>query len=395
MPPAEIAVLVRASFLMNALESQLAASGIPYRVVGGPRFFERMEIRDALSYLQLAAFPHAFLAFSRVANRPRRGLGPVSVAAVRRLGMEQGIPVAESARAALAEKRVRGKAGPALAELADQFLGWQDACRAGERPARLAERILDESGYLAMWQGERTPDSAGRVDNLHELLSTLEEHDNVASFLEHVALLQEGEEDQGRERISLMTIHAAKGLEFDTVFLPGWEDEVIPSPRSLEDRRPHALEEERRIAHVAVTRARRSVAITYAARRLAFGAYQYRTPSRFLSDLPDASVEHMEDGFDSDIPSTSRLEAAAVRTEQYLSPGWSRMRQNLPGASDGVAKLATTKSFPRFQVRERVFHRKFGYGEVVQHGEDKHVRVEFQTGVKTVLAAFLAPASQD
>ncbi len=394
VPPAEIAILVRASFLMNALESQLAVSGIPYRVVGGPRFFDRMEVRDAVSYLQLAAFPHAFLSFSRVANRPRRGIGPVSVAAVRQTGQEQNLPVADAAYAALAQSKVRGRAGPELASLAGQIQGWQAACEAGEPPAKIAASILEESGYLAMWRNEKTPDSAGRVENLEEFLTTLERFDSVRAFLEHVALVNEDESDSGPERISLMTIHAAKGLEFDTVFLPGWEDETFPSPRSLEERRPHGLEEERRIAHVAVTRARKNVAITYAARRFAFGSFQYRTPSRFLTELPDASVHYLQDGFDTDIPSSSRLEAAAARSEQYLSPGWSRMQKNLSRASDGVAKLAGTRSLSRFKVQERVFHVKFGYGEV-QRSDDKHVQVEFQTGVKTVLAAFLAPASRN
>ena len=392
VPPSEIAVLVRASFLMNVLETQLTASGIPYRVVGGARFFDRMEVRDAVSYLQLANYPHAFLSFSRIANRPRRGLGPVSIAAVRQAGQARGLPVIEAARTALAESRIRGKAGPELSALADQIQGWQEACQAGESPAELGARILEESGYFAMWRNERTPDAAGRVENLNEFLSTLEQHENVDAFLEHVALLNEEETDSGPERINLMTVHAAKGLEFDTVFLPGWEDEVFPSPRSMEERRPHGLEEERRIAHVAVTRARRSIAITYAARRLAFGSFQYRTPSRFLSELPETGVEHLEDGFDVEIASaSSRLETVAARTQQYLSPGWSRMQQNLSTASDGIAKFSRADSLPRFEVHERVFHKKFGYGEV-QRADDKHVQVEFQTGVKTVLAAFLAPA---
>ena len=395
VPPAEIAILVRASFLMNVLETQLAASGIPYRVVGGARFFDRMEVRDAVSYLHLATFPHAFLAFSRIANRPRRGLGPVSVAAVRQAGQMRDLPVVEAARTALAESRIRGKAGPELAALADQIQGWQEACREGERPADLGARILAESGYLAMWKNEKTPDAAGRVENLNELLSTLEQHESVSAFLERVALLNEEETESGPERINLMTIHAAKGLEFDTVFLPGWEDEVFPSPRSLEERRPYGLEEERRIAHVAVTRARRSIAITHAARRLAFGSFQYRSPSRFLSELPDTSVELMEDGFDFEMPSaSSRLETAAARTEQYLSPGWSRMQKNLSTASDGIAKRSGDGSLQRFKVRERVFHKKFGYGEV-QRADDKHVQVAFQTGVKTVLATFLAPAARN
>ncbi len=392
VPPNEIAVLVRASFLMSVLEAQLSHAAIPYRIVGGFRFYERAEIRDAVAYLQLAAYPHAYVAFGRVANQPRRGVGPVSVDAVRREGRRLEAPVVVAVEAAVDGARVRGRAAASLRTLADQIRSWQEACASGLPPSRLAERILDETGYLAMLENERTPESAGRIENLQELLSSLEEHDRVDEFLERVSLTSEDDSDAGSDRISLMTIHAAKGLEFDTVFLPAWEDEVFPHPRAVEERGQEGMEEERRTAHVAVTRARRTLAITHAARRLAFGSYQYRSPSTFLSDIPESCVERVDDGFDLGLPSASRLESAAATASQYLSPGWSRMRKNLPRASDGVARLPRETAIPRFDPGERVFHKKFGYGEV-QETDAKHVQVAFETGVKTVLANFLAPAA--
>ncbi len=392
VPPGEIAILVRASYLMNVLETQLARSGIPYRVVGGLRFYDRLEVRDAMAYLQLAAFPNAYLAFARIANTPRRGIGPVSIEAVKKAGLDDGLPVADAANAAIDRSKVRGKAARELTVLVRQLRDWRQACKGGERPASLARRILDETGYRSMWEKERTPDAAGRVENLNEFLSSLEEHDDVPSFLERVALLNEEEDDAEDDRINLLTIHAAKGLEFDTVFLPGWEDEVFPSPRSVEERSDLGLEEERRTAHVAITRARNCLSITYAARRLAFGSVQYRTPSRFLSEIPETCVEPVGDGFDQDVPfAASRLESAAILTQQYSSPGWSRMQQNLARASDGVAKLSRTGSYPKFSVNERVFHKKFGYGEVLA-ADEKLVRVAFQTGVKSVRAEFLERA---
>jgi len=390
--PAEVAVLVRAGYQLQQLEELFVKAGLPYRVVGATKFFDRAEIRDAIAYFQLAARDHAHLAFLRVANTPRRRLGPASLDIVAALGREGNLGVEEALQAAVDRRLLRPAPAAALGELATLIQGWKAAC--AERPpvAELGRRILAESGYLDMLRREDTRESGARIENLEELLSVMADFDDLPGFLEQAALQAAGSDrEDGEEKVSLMTIHAAKGLEFDAVFLPGWEDETFPSPRAVEDVARNGLDEERRIAHVAVTRARRLLTISHAARRRRFGRHEYRTPSRFLSSLPAACVDWLDDGGETEIPFVSRLETAALRTTQYRSPGWSRLQQNRALANDGLPRRPRPAGTRRFANGQQVFHGKFGQGEVLS-SDHRGVQVRFPTGERTVVASFLSAA---
>ena len=394
IPFNQIAVLVRASYLMRGIEEQLTRGGIPYRVVGGTRFYERMEIRDAIAYLQLVAQPANHLAFDRVANTPRRGLGNVSLAAIRKIAQEHRLPPLEAARRAIKERAIATAGIRSLTALLDLLDGWKADIAAGKRPAELLAKILEESGYSAMWRSEISKQAASRIENLKELQAELNTYEDCDSFFEHIALVQEEPEEIGEPQLSLMTIHAAKGLEFDAVFLAGWEEKVFPTSQALKNGRS-AIEEERRLAHVAITRARYHLAISFAASRYTFGKMLYHDPSRFLGEIPTAHVERLEvesagSGF---MPGRfSALERQAARAGKYASPGWSRMQANRDRATSGKAIRRTEPAAIEFPVDIRVFHEKFGYGQVLRSDGAK-ILVRFDTGEKTVLSTFLTPAS--
>ena len=283
----EIAILVRASFQMREFEDRFVTLGLPYRVIGGPRFYERMEIRDALAYLRLVAQPADDLAFERIVNTPKRGLGDATLNTLHNHARKRRIPLMEATRAIVETDEMKPRPRNALRELVANFDRWRamkDATPHGE----LAQIILDESGYTDMWQKDRSADAAGRLENLKELVRSMEEFENLAGFLEHISLVMDADKSESGEAVSIMTMHSAKGLEFDTVFLPGWEEGLFPSQRTLDDQGRTGLEEERRLAHVGLTRARRRAKIYFAANRRMHGLWSSNIPSRFLDELPEA-----------------------------------------------------------------------------------------------------------
>ena len=283
----EIAILVRASFQMREFEDRFVTLGLPYRVIGGPRFYERMEIRDALAYLRLVAQPADDLAFERIVNVPKRGLGDATLNTLHNHARKRRIPLMEATRAIVETDEMKPRPRNALRELVANFDRWRamkDATPHGE----LAQIILDESGYTEMWQKDRSADAAGRLENLKELVRSMEEFENLAGFLEHISLVMDADKSESGEAVSIMTMHSAKGLEFDTVFLPGWEEGLFPSQRTLDDQGRTGLEEERRLAHVGLTRARRRAKIYFAANRRMHGLWSSNIPSRFLDELPEA-----------------------------------------------------------------------------------------------------------
>jgi len=274
----DMAILVRASHQMRAFEDRFLTIGLPYRVIGGPRFYERAEIRDAMAYFRLAVNPGDDLAFERIVNTPRRGLGDKAQQAIRAAARAEGASLAEGARRALGAGAIKGRAAAGLSGLLGLVSAWAQAARAGEGHVQLAERILDDSGYTGMWQATKTPDAPGRLENLKELVKALEEFENLAGFLDHVALVMDNETDGDSAKVSVMTLHAAKGLEFPAVFLPGWEDGLFPSQRSMDESGLKGLEEERRLAYVGITRARQAVTVSFAANRRVYGQWQSQLP---------------------------------------------------------------------------------------------------------------------
>ncbi|MGY4430335.1 DNA helicase-2/ATP-dependent DNA helicase PcrA [Bradyrhizobium sp. F1.13.1] len=289
----EIAILVRASYQMREFEDRFVTLGLPYRVIGGPRFYERAEIRDALAYLRVINSPADDLAFERIVNTPKRGLGDATVQMLHDHARKRRIPLFEAARAVVETDELKPKARGSLRDVVAQFDRWR-AQREVTSHTDLAQIVLDESGYTEMWQKDRSADAAGRLENLKELVRSMEEFENLQGFLEHISLVMDRDSGADEDAVSLMTLHSAKGLEFDNVFLPGWEEGLFPSQRTLDEQGRAGLEEERRLGHVGLTRARRRAKIYFATNRRIHGTWSTTIPSRFLDELPAANVEITE-----------------------------------------------------------------------------------------------------
>ena len=396
----DMAILVRASHQMRAFEDRFLTIGLNYRVIGGPRFYERLEIRDAMAYFRVVTSPADDLAFERIVNTPKRGLGDKAQQTIQRFARAHAVPLVDGARIALAEGAIGGKGGVALRALVDGIERWgQMAGDASLAHEELAGIILDESGYTAMWQNEKTPEAPGRLENLKELVKALEQFENLQGFLEHVSLIMDNESDDEGAKVSIMTLHAAKGLEFPVVFLPGWEDGLFPSQRSMDEQGVKGLEEERRLAYVGITRAEEICTISFAGNRRVFGQWQNQLPSRFIDELPAEHVDVLTApglyGGQQDY-SQSPLHDRATRADVYNSPGWRRLQSQTsrPMAQPREARntVIDLTAVSAFSVGARVFHQKFGYGRIEALEGDK-LEIAFEkAGVKKVVASFVTPA---
>ena len=415
----QMAILVRASHQMRAFEDRFLTIGLPYRVIGGPRFYERMEIRDAMAYFRIVVSPDDDLAFERIVNTPKRGLGDKAQQTIQRMARGNGVSLLEGARLCVMNKEIGGKGGAALAQLVEGVDRWSslmrvrvpvdpdavledDATRPEVTHMELAEIILDESGYTAHWQNDKTPEAPGRLENLKELVKALEQFENLQGFLEHVSLIMDNESDDGGAKVSIMTLHAAKGLEFPMVFLPGWEDGLFPSQRSMDESGIKGLEEERRLAYVGITRAEEVCTVSFAANRRVFGQWQNSMPSRFIDELPEENVEVLTPpglyggGYGAAAP-RSNLHDQAAEANVYNSPGWRRLQAR--SQERGVSQPKEAKNtvidmsaVSSFVIGERVFHQKFGYG-AIQGIEGDKLEIAFEkAGLKKVVAKFITGA---
>jgi DNA helicase-2/ATP-dependent DNA helicase PcrA len=432
----EIAILVRASYQMREFEDRFVTLGLSYRVIGGPRFYERAEIRDALAYLRVINSAADDLAFERILNVPKRGLGDATAQLLHDHARKRRIPLFEAARAVVETDELKPKARGSLRDLVLQFDRWR-AQREVTAHAELAEIVLDESGYTEMWQKDRSADAAGRLDNLKELVRSMEEFENLQGFLEHIALVMDRDGESDDDAVSLMTLHSAKGLEFDNVFLPGWEEGLFPSQRTLDEQGRAGLEEERRLAHVGLTRARRRAKIYFATNRRIHGTWTTTIPSRFLDELPAASVEITESkggtawggagGY-----GPSRFDDVESFGSSYATPGWQRAQANrnrgrggggrggfdeeqspfssprdassrdqygafsrkrrAPMTIEGELVAKSTGTVSEFSLHDRVFHQKFGYGHVVKIDGNKLTIAFDKAGEKKVVDSFVERA---
>ena len=295
---------------MRAFEDRFVTLGLPYRVVGGPRFYERQEIKDAIAYLGVTLNPANDLKFERIVNVPKRGLGDTTLRRIHELARARGgVPLYQAAREIVETEELPGRARKSLADLIAAFERWRRAVE-GMKHTELAELILDECGYTQMWQQDKSPQAQSRLENLKELIRFMHEFDTLQAFLEHVALVMDVDTADGEDRVSLMTLHAAKGLEFDVVFLPGWEEGLFPHQRSLDENGAEGLEEERRLAYVGLTRARRKAKVSFVQNRRTRGLWQAAAPSRFVNELPERHIEFVGDA--------QPLCAAPARTRQSL-----------------------------------------------------------------------------
>jgi ATP-dependent DNA helicase UvrD/PcrA len=373
----EIAVLVRAGFQTRAFEERMITLAIPYRVVGGLRFYERAEIRDAIAYLRVLAQPADDLAFERIVNVPKRGVGDTTMRAIHEHARGHGVPLAVATENLL--PTLRGKQREQLNALLQGFVRWR-AMLESEGPVVTLATLLDESGYTQMWQDDKSPDAPGRLENLKELVRALADFETLQGFLDHVSLVMDNEDVSDTDRVTMMTLHAAKGLEFDTVFLPGWEEGVFPNQRSLDEGGAKSLEEERRLAYVGITRARQLCIISHAANRRIYATWQNSIPSRFIEELPEDVIEVSGSA---SIEREQRISAPAVFPVMARRPA-------LPQASwETAARPARAE---RIEVGARVFHEKFGYGRVIAADDDK-LDIEFdKAGQKRVLDRFVERA---
>jgi DNA helicase-2/ATP-dependent DNA helicase PcrA len=396
----EMAILVRASHQMRAFEDRFLTIGLPYRVIGGPRFYERMEIRDAMAYFRLVVSPADDLAFERIVNTPKRGLGDKAVQIIQRTARDNGLGLVDGAGLAIRSGAIKGKGAVELARLLDGLARWgRMTGDADLSHMELAEIILDESGYTAMWQNDKTPEAPGRLENLKELVKALEGFENLQGFLEHVSLIMENESDEAGEKITLMTLHAAKGLEFPAVFLPGWEDGLFPSQRSMDESGQKGLEEERRLAYVGITRAEEVCTISFAGNRRVYGQWQSQMPSRFIDELPPDHVEVLTPPglYGGPVGASSGIETRAAEANVYNSPGWRRLQSRnserpLSQPRETHAPVIDAQALSAHTVGERVFHQKFGYGEITGIEGDKLEIAFDKAGVKKVVARFIAHA---
>jgi DNA helicase II / ATP-dependent DNA helicase PcrA len=442
----EVAILVRASFQMREFEDRFVTLGLPYRVIGGPRFYERAEIRDALAYLRTINSPADDLAFERIVNVPKRGLGDATVQMLHDHARKRRIPLFEAARAVVETDELKPKARGSLRDLILQFDRWR-AQREVTAHTELVEIVLDESGYTEMWQKDRSADAAGRLENLKELVRSMEEFENLQGFLEHISLVMDRDGGAEDEAVSLMTLHSAKGLEFDNVFLPGWEEGLFPSQRTLDEQGRAGLEEERRLAHVGLTRARRRAKLYFATNRRIHGTWTTTIPSRFLDELPAQNVEITESKGGSGWGGSggygpSRFDNVESFGSSYATPGWQRAQANrargqgsrqetrqekrqesrqgqarggfdeeqspfsgsrsdaasgggfarakrAPITIEGELVAKSTGTVSEFSLDDRVFHQKFGYGQVVRIDGNKLTIAFEKAGEKKVVDSFV------
>ncbi|PAQ07293.1 ATP-dependent helicase [Mesorhizobium temperatum] len=455
----DMAILVRASFQMREFEDRFVTLGLNYRVIGGPRFYERLEIRDALAFFRVVAQGADDLAFERIVNVPKRGLGEATIRQIHDTARALRIPMLEAAEKLAESDELKPKPRAALREVAANFERWQKALETTPH-TELAEIILEESGYTDMWKNDRSVEAPGRLENLKELIRSMEEYESLRSFLEHVALVMDAEQNAELDAVNIMTLHSAKGLEFETVFLPGWEEGLFPHQRALDEGGRSGLEEERRLAYVGLTRAKKNLHLWFVSNRRIHGLWQSTIPSRFLDELPEAHVEVAEGGnsyggygnaygggsfasgrggqgagrqnpygasrFDNVGGNTGGTEKSGAFSNTYATPGWQRAQQNRTEATDRnwgsrsghqverigygetdsgygagrtsikgrtidgelVAKSVADKP-SAFNVGDRVFHQKFGNGNIAAI-EGNKLTIDFdKAGQKRVLDGFV------
>ena len=388
----QMAVLVRAGHQTRYFEERFIEIGIPYKVVGA-KFYERLEIRDALAYLRVIQQPNDDLALERIINTPKRGLGLSTTSMIHAYARKNEISFFSATEQLLTTDELRPNVKKTLQTLINQFLKWRQDLQ-DITHTDLAMKVLEESGYILYWQNDKSIDNEGRLENLKELINAMSGFENLAGFLEHISLVMDGDTQAEAGEVSLMTLHAAKGLEFDAVFLPGWEEGLFPSQRSIDELGMIGLEEERRLAYVGITRARKRLFITYAANRQIHGLWQGSIPSRFIGELPKQNLnENIEGNLGATASSYNQFEFEDVPKNNSYGPGFFRAKQN---------KISSINQYQSFKNKQnvlnkndtyikgqRVFHQKFGMGNIISFEGDK-LNIAFdKAGEKKVISSYI------
>ena len=388
----EISILVRASFQMREFEERFMKTGLPYRVIGGLRFYERMEIRDAIAYFRVIIQSQDDLALERIINVPKRGVGKSTLQILYKHTRSQGVCLYEAIQQIISTDELRPSLKNILEDLLKQFERWRTEINSMEH-SEFCAMVLDESGYMEMWQKDKSPDAEGRLENLKELVGAIREFDSLSSFIEHVSLVMENTENAKEDKINIMTLHGAKGLEFDTVFLPCWEEGNFPNQRSLDEGGEKSLEEERRLGYVGITRAKKRVYVSFAVNRFIYNQLVSCIPSRFVSEIPEEHVKEEEsllfddqDGFSDQEDSFFSQEENSYKKSKIapinITPGrkFSSSYKHKSKESNFVQEAV--------KIGEEVFHDKFGYGKIKSMQGNK-LEIIFQTGIKKVLKSFI------
>ncbi len=360
------AILVRASYQTRSFEDRFIKIGLPYKIIGGTKFYERLEIRDALAFFRLTVSDFDDLAFERIVNVPRKGLGEKSIRSIELYARENKFSLLQAANILVNKSFFTPKTNNSLSTFLKLILKWRSELSINA--SELAEIILDESGYTTMWQNDKSIEAEGRLENLKELVNAISEFENIRSFLEHIQLVMDNEINNTNNSVNILTLHAAKGLEYKNVFLPGWEEEVFPNKRSLEDRLNEGLEEERRLAYVGLTRARERIWITHANSRVVHGQWYYSIPSRFIDELPKENIIIDGVNFNSE------------NNNSYL--GYKNNNYSMQGNVNDIVE-------PKIKKGQKVFHQKFGYGIIIRI-EEENIEVKFnKTNIKKVKLEYL------
>ena len=396
----EVAILVRASRQMRSFEERFIQIGMPYRVIGGPRFFERQEIRDAHAYIRVLRSETDDLAFERIVNVPKRGIGSTTIQKLQIIARKMNVSLEQATREVIKTDEIRGKARTALRSFTKDLDRWRGNLITSNH-TDVTEIVLDESGYTQMWLNNKDAKSSSRLENLKELIQAMGEFESLDAYLEHVSLVLDVEKNDQEEEVSIMTLHSAKGLEFPLILLPGWEEGTFPSQRSMDEAGSEGLEEERRLAYVGITRARERAKIYFAANRQIYGSWQSSLPSRFIDELPPENVSAgSETGYydnntlnEAKIEITSEFPDSASR--RYNSPGWQRYKTHKSKSLHSrqvegkFSKKLDAHATQKFKIGERIFHQKFGYGKI-QTVDGNKLNVDFEkAGHKKVLDSFV------
>ena len=381
-PLREMAVLVRAGFQTREFEENFLTLGLAYKIIGGVRFYERAEIRDAMAYLRVIHNPDDDLAFERIINVPKRGLGDTSISKLHTIARANGSSLLKAARQIVETEELAKKARNALTTVINNFDRWHDLSMNGCH-LDLSESMLEESGYLDLWRHNKSPEAPGKLENLSELVRGMETFDGLEDFLEHVSLVMENTAEKRTDSISIMTLHGSKGLEFDTVFLPGWEEELFPSKKSIEENGQKGLEEERRLAYVGITRAKKRAHIFYAATRYMFGNYTSPIPSRFINELPEDHIERQgQQGLNTLSNNQDNGSAQTYNSSFTFGEGREKYQLNRETAKKPTSQIRRTNGkiiTSEYLIGDRVFHDKFGYGSITEIDGNK-LMIEFEMG---------------
>jgi DNA helicase-2/ATP-dependent DNA helicase PcrA len=386
----EVAILVRASFQMREFEDRFVSIGLPYKVIGGPRFYERKEIRDANAYFRLAIQPNDSLALERVLNVPKRGIGETTLKKIKDYAKHNNISTIDAIKDLIKTSEIKPKTKISLGYFVELTERWNSLIT--ERSHYdMAEIILEDSGYLEMLRNDDTITAAGRLDNIKELFRSIEPFESLNAYLEHISLVMEIDKNPEGNKVSLMTLHAAKGLEFDYVFLPGWEEGVFPNQRSLDEGGVKSLEEERRLAYVGITRAKIKSSIFYAANRKMHNQWLSSIPSRFVNELPEDNIEINLSHFSGNKGNFTDIKEDDIFDQSdYSTPGWERAKiQSLSNKRIQEEEINSVDTNSKFSTGTLVVHKKFGKGKI-ESVDGKKLTINFgNNGMRKVMENFV------